>query len=126
MAKITADEGGKAIESAKKQTPDVILRDILLPGMTGPDDLKRLKKDPTTAQSPRSHLWGVLLKMKDDSGTMVPVPTWKNRPSDWTKAAIRYGMGGCHSARAGPGSSDSPTAPMELRALWVPSRFLTI
>lgn len=49
---ITADEGEKAIELAKKETPDVILLDMLLPGMTGPDVLKRLKKDPNTAGIP--------------------------------------------------------------------------
>jgi CheY-like chemotaxis protein len=49
---ITADEGGRAIELAKKETPDVILLDMLLPGMTGPDVLKSLKKDPGTAAIP--------------------------------------------------------------------------
>jgi CheY-like chemotaxis protein len=49
---ITADEGGKAVELAKKETPDVILLDMLLPGMTGPDVLKLLKKDPSTAAIP--------------------------------------------------------------------------
>ena len=41
---ITADEGPRAIELAKKEKPDVILLDMLLPGMTGPDVLKALKK----------------------------------------------------------------------------------
>ena len=49
---ITADEGGKAVELAKKDAPDVILLDMLLPGMTGPDVLKSLKKDPSTAGIP--------------------------------------------------------------------------
>src|ERR1700758_2805012 len=45
----TASDGPKAIELAKNQKPDVILLDMLLPGMTGPDVLKALKKDPATA-----------------------------------------------------------------------------
>jgi CheY-like chemotaxis protein len=49
---ITADEGRKAIELAKDETPDVILLDMLLPGMTGPDVLKCLKKDPSTGAIP--------------------------------------------------------------------------
>ena len=49
---ITADEGPKAIELAKKERPDVILLDMLLPGMTGPDVLKVLKKDASTAAIP--------------------------------------------------------------------------
>ncbi|HXJ88664.1 MAG TPA: response regulator [Candidatus Binatia bacterium] len=46
----TASEGAKAIEVAKDDKPDVILLDMLLPGMTGPDVLKALKKDPKTAR----------------------------------------------------------------------------
>jgi CheY-like chemotaxis protein len=46
---ITADEGPKAIELAKKDRPDVMLLDSLLPGMTGPDVLKALKKDSGNA-----------------------------------------------------------------------------
>ena len=49
---ITADDGGKAIELAKQERPDVILLDMLLPGVTGPDVLKSLKKDPRTATIP--------------------------------------------------------------------------
>jgi CheY-like chemotaxis protein len=36
----TANDGAQAIERAKSEKPDVILLDMLLPGMTGPDVLK--------------------------------------------------------------------------------------
>jgi two-component system cell cycle response regulator len=49
---ITASDGPKAIELAKSDKPDVILLDMLLPGMTGPDVLMALKKDPETAGVP--------------------------------------------------------------------------
>jgi len=45
----TACDGLEAVELAKKEQPDLILLDMLLPKMTGPDVLKRLKKDPATA-----------------------------------------------------------------------------
>lgn len=48
----TANDGTKAIEAAKNEKPDVILLDMLLPGMTGPDVLKALKKDGGTAGIP--------------------------------------------------------------------------
>lgn len=45
----TAEDGLDAIELARKEKPDLILLDMLLPKMTGPDVLKKLKKDPQTA-----------------------------------------------------------------------------
>lgn len=44
----TATDGMQAIELAKKEQPDLILLDMLLPGMAGLDVLKALKKDPMT------------------------------------------------------------------------------
>jgi CheY-like chemotaxis protein len=45
----TAMDGPDALEIALQKKPDVILLDMLLPKMTGPDVLKALKKDPATA-----------------------------------------------------------------------------
>ena len=49
---LTASDGPKAIELAKSGKPDVILLDMLLPGMSGPDVLMTLKKDSGTAGIP--------------------------------------------------------------------------
>jgi len=46
---ITAGDGQSALEMARKQRPDLILLDMLLPKMAGPDVLKALKKDRSTA-----------------------------------------------------------------------------
>ena len=46
---ITASDGLEAVELARTQKPNLILLDMLLPKMTGPDVLKVLKKDPVTA-----------------------------------------------------------------------------
>jgi CheY-like chemotaxis protein len=45
----TAEDGPSVLERAKREKPDVILLDMLLPKMTGPEVLKGLKSDPTTA-----------------------------------------------------------------------------
>lgn len=45
----TATDGERALEFAREKMPDVILLDMLLPKMTGPDVLKALKSDPATA-----------------------------------------------------------------------------
>lgn len=46
----TATDGEKALQLAREKKPDVILLDMLLPKMTGPDVLKALKSDPATAE----------------------------------------------------------------------------
>lgn len=45
----TAMDGEDALKIAREQKPDVILLDMLLPKMAGPDVLKALKNDPATA-----------------------------------------------------------------------------
>jgi CheY-like chemotaxis protein len=45
----TAADGEIALAMAKEKKPDVILLDMLLPRMAGPDVLKALKSDPATA-----------------------------------------------------------------------------
>jgi CheY-like chemotaxis protein len=48
-AVITAADGEGALQMAREQQPDLILLDMLLPKMPGPEVLKALKKDPATA-----------------------------------------------------------------------------
>ena len=47
---ISAADGPEALELARQKKPDLILLDMLLPKMTGPDVLKALKKDPETRE----------------------------------------------------------------------------
>jgi CheY-like chemotaxis protein len=48
----TATDGEHALDLAREKMPDLILLDMLLPKMTGPDVLKALKKNPVTAGIP--------------------------------------------------------------------------
>lgn len=45
----TADSGEDGIKKAKSLKPDLILLDVKMPGLTGPDTLIKLKEDPETA-----------------------------------------------------------------------------
>ena len=49
---ICAADGEAALELASEQQPDLILLDLLLPKMSGPEVLEYLKSNPKTAQIP--------------------------------------------------------------------------
>ncbi len=49
---ITALSGAEGLRSAKSESPDVILLDIIMPGMDGFETCRRLKKDKTTKHIP--------------------------------------------------------------------------
>jgi DNA-binding response OmpR family regulator len=45
----TAGDGHKAIEIAKREKPDVVLLDVMMPGKSGWEVARALKQDPVTA-----------------------------------------------------------------------------
>jgi len=49
---VTAANGELGVSSAKADPPDLILLDIVMPGIDGIDVLKELKKDPALQQIP--------------------------------------------------------------------------
>ena len=53
-------EALKAIEEAKKRKPDLILMDIMLPGVSGAEAVKELRKDPNLAEMPVIFLTGLI------------------------------------------------------------------
>jgi len=58
-AVIRADNGPEALLSAKAHPPDLILLDILIPGMDGYEICKRIKKDPMLQSIPVIFLSGL-------------------------------------------------------------------
>ena len=48
----TAADGEEALQSVRNQPPDIILLDMLLPKISGPQVLKALKNNSTTTQIP--------------------------------------------------------------------------
>ena len=70
---VSTDDGEQALREAQEHIPDLILLDMLLPKLGGPEVLRALKKNPVTAQIP-----GVVLsslsqknetKLKQDGAT---------------------------------------------------------
>jgi CheY-like chemotaxis protein len=49
---ICAEDGESALRQAQEQKPDLILLDMILPKMSGPEVLQKLKCDPKTAEIP--------------------------------------------------------------------------
>lgn len=49
---LTADSGEKGMEILKKEPVDLVLLDIMLPGIDGMEMLKRIRKNPDTAELP--------------------------------------------------------------------------
>ena len=49
---ICAGEGEEALRLAMPEQPDLILLDMMLPKLSGPEVLRRLKSDPATAHIP--------------------------------------------------------------------------
>jgi putative two-component system response regulator len=47
-----ANSGAKALELAHRQAPDLILLDIMMPGMDGYETLRHLRGDPATRDIP--------------------------------------------------------------------------
>jgi CheY-like chemotaxis protein len=49
---VTAVDGEEGTRLAREHSPAIILLDVMLPKVTGPDVLKALKADPATAKIP--------------------------------------------------------------------------
>lgn len=52
LAVITAENGSDGVSLAKTTSPDIILCDIMMPGLNGYEVIRELKQDPSTASIP--------------------------------------------------------------------------
>lgn len=62
---LTAEDGEKAITMAHADLPDIIILDMMLPKLSGPEVLNCLKQDPSTAHIPVIVLTGLSKKNED-------------------------------------------------------------
>ncbi len=59
---LDAADGKEAINLAKSEKPDLILLDLLMPGMSGNDVMEHLMNDPATSSIPVIFLTGAVTK----------------------------------------------------------------
>jgi len=52
IAARSCDSGAGALETATQWTPDLILLDVMMPDMDGPETLARLRQEPATSNIP--------------------------------------------------------------------------
>ena len=70
----TAVTASEAMSKARAISPDLILIDIVLPDMEGPEAIRKLSEDPLTEKIPAIFLSGIITRdKKDEASTEVRV-----------------------------------------------------
>ncbi len=63
---VTAEDGAQALDVVADELPNLIITDIMMPGVSGIDLTRRLKASPRTA-----HVPVVFLTQRDDPATRI-------------------------------------------------------
>jgi CheY-like chemotaxis protein len=80
---ITASNGNDAIGLAKSRRPDLIILDVLMQDVDGPEVKRKLKEDPETKDIPLIFLTGMFPKREDDQdGRIVAGHVLFEKPYD--------------------------------------------
>ena len=79
---ITAEDGAAGVETAKRELPDLILMDVVMPNLNGFQATRTLAKDPKT-----SHIPVILVTTKDQEtdrvwGMRQGAKTYVTKPVD--------------------------------------------
>jgi CheY-like chemotaxis protein len=108
---VCAMDGEQALDRAANDSPDVVLLDMMLPKLSGPDVLRRLKSNPVTAKIPVIVLSGLSQKNQDrlveeGATAFVEKNDYLSEP-DILFSAIRLAL---KAAREAHGLATNPTA----------------
>jgi putative two-component system response regulator len=110
---ISAKDGEEALELADRERPDVVLLDMMLPKLSGPEVLRALKCSPVTARIPVIILTGLSQKNEarlkgDGAAAFVEKDAALNKP-EVLFAAIRQAL---HTSEGGAESPALPEPPI--------------
>jgi len=73
-------DGGASIEAAKKLTPDLILLDVIMPGMDGFEVITRLKANTVTQDIPVIFITGLDSNADEEKGFVLGAADYINKP----------------------------------------------
>ena len=94
---VTAENGAEGLRKARKEAPDLVLLDLMLPDLDGVEVCRRLKKDPLTATLPiimvtaKSEEADVVLGLGVGADDYVPKPFSPRTLLARVKAVLRRG-----------------------------------
>jgi len=86
---LTAPDGEAGLALARERQPDVILLDIMMPGMDGFEVCQRLKDDPETRLLPVVFLTGLDSREARFRGLEVGASDFLNKPFDLVELEVR-------------------------------------
>jgi DNA-binding response OmpR family regulator len=79
---LTASRGDDALRVAKQEDPDVIVLDVMMPGIDGYEVCRQLKEDATTAAAPVVFLSARAQDADRDRGYALGVVAYVTKPFD--------------------------------------------
>lgn len=74
--------GQEALDAIRKQPPDVILLDWMMPELDGPETCRRLKSDPSTANIPVIFLTAKSQEAEIQRGLSIGAAGYVTKPFD--------------------------------------------
>jgi len=84
-----AEDGKQALHRAMNDPPDVILLDVMMPGMDGFEVCRRLKKDPKTASIPILMVTALSERSDRIKGIEAGANDFLSKPLDYHEAVLR-------------------------------------
>ena len=82
---LLAENGAQALEMARREQPDIILLDVMMPGMNGHDVCKQLKQDSELAHIPVVMVTGANSTEEKLKGLEAGADDFLTKPIDFTE-----------------------------------------
>ena len=80
---VEASDGDAAWEMAQKHLPDLVLLDVMMPGMSGWEVCKRIKSNSAFGQTGVIMLTGIGESLNDMTSPLFKADGWLNKPFDF-------------------------------------------